>query len=118
MTLELDVSGNVLTVKVSGKLTREDYERFVPQTEQMIAEHGKIRVLFEMHDFHGWKLSALWEDMKFDLHHFSHIERLAFVGEKKWEEWMSRFCRPFTSAEIRYFDRADAEEAGNWIKAD
>ncbi len=118
MTLELDVSGNVLTVKVSDKLTREDYECFVPQTEQMIAEHGKIRVLFEMHDFHGWKLGALWEDMKFDLHHFSHIERLAFVGEKSWEKWMSVFCRPFTSAEIRYFDRAEAEEARNWIEAD
>jgi hypothetical protein len=63
-----------------------------------------------MHDFHGWDAGALWEDAKFDLKHFADIERLAFVGEKKWEKGMAQFCRPFTKATIRYFDRS--EEAG------
>src|SRR5579863_8238691 len=88
----------VLAVRVSGKLTKEDYERFVPEFERLVKEHGKIRVLFEMTDFHGWEAGALWQDIKFDVKHFTDIERLAMVGDKKWEKGMSVFCKPFTTA--------------------
>ena len=64
-----------------------------------------------MHDFHGWTLGAVWEDVKFDLRHFSHIERLALVGDTKWEAGMAMFCKPFTTAKVRYFDESKAEEA-------
>ncbi len=86
-------------------------------TEEKIKEHGKIRILFIMHDFHGWSAGAAWEDFKFDLKHFNHIERLAIVGETKWEKGMSVFCRPFTTAKIKYFDHADIEKAREWIAA-
>jgi hypothetical protein len=29
---------------------------------------------------------------------------------------MAAFCKPFTAAEVRYFDHADLEEARAWIK--
>ena len=116
--LEVIASGNLLHVKVTGKLTSESYERFVPLAEELVEASGKIRVLFEMHDFHGWTAGALWEDVKFDMKHGSHIERLAIVGESKWEAGMAAFCKPFTSATIRYFDHADADEARAWIEAE
>ena len=53
-TLEKTDIGKVVTIKVSGKLTRQDYDVFLPEIERSISEHGKIRVLFEMVDFHGW----------------------------------------------------------------
>jgi len=107
--------GNVLEVTVSGKLTHEDYQRFVPAFERLVKEHGKIRVLFEMADFHGWQAGALWDDIKFDLKHFSDIERLAMVGDKKWEQGMAAFCRPFTTAKVQYFDSAALQQARAWL---
>jgi hypothetical protein len=117
MALEIKetADSNVLEVRVTGKLSKEDYGRFVPSTEQLIAQHGKIRVLFEMHDFHGWELGALWEDVKFDVKHFRDIERLAIVGETRWEKGMATFCKPFTTAKIRYFDIKDIDQARAWI---
>ena len=108
----------VLAVRVSGKLAKEDYERFTPEFEKLVKEHGKIRVLFEMVDFHGWETSALWKDIKFDAKHFTDIERLAMVGDKKWEKGMSVFCAPFTSAKIRYFDRVDIAAAKAWLEGE
>jgi hypothetical protein len=110
--------GKLMEVQVSGKLVHEDYQRFVPEFERLAEQHGKIRVLFEMVDFHGWKAAALWDDIKFDLKHFSDIERLAMVGDKKWEEGMSVFCRPFTTAKIRYFDHEAIGEARAWLEGD
>ena len=117
MTVQMNEQSEqgVLVLHVSGKLTREDYARFVPEVERLIGQHGKIRILFEMHDFHGWSAGAMWDDLKFDLKHFTHIERLAIIGEKKWQKGMAAFCRPFTTAEIRYFDRSQSDLADAWL---
>jgi hypothetical protein len=112
-----EANGKILIVQASGKLTKADYERFVPETERLIKKFGKIRVLFDMHDFHGWEAGAVWEDIKFDVKHFKDIEKLAVVGERAWEHGMATFCRPFTTAAIKYFDRSQAAEARAWIEA-
>ena len=52
-------SGKVLGIKVCGKLLHQDYQRFVPMLEALIAEHGSVRRLVEMTDLHGIELSAL-----------------------------------------------------------
>ena len=120
MAIELNEKreGKLLEVHVSGKLTTEDYERFIPAVERLIQRHGKIDILFEMTDFHGWEAGAMWEDTKFAFRHFSDLGRLAIVGEQTWQEWMTVVCRPFTKAEIRYFDHADAGAAHAWLDMD
>lgn len=110
-------SYNLLEVEVTGKLTQEDYHIFLPEVEDLITRFGKLRILFEMNDFHGWTAGALWEDIKFDARHFNDIERLAFVGDKKWQEGMAAFCRPFTTAEVKYFSEDQRDEALGWLKA-
>jgi len=116
ITLNENNGGKVLEVRVGGKLAKADYEHFVPEFERLVRQHGKLHVLFEMTDFDGWTLSAMWEDTKFALHHFGDIDRLAVVGEKKWQEGMATFCKPFTKATVRYFDHADVAEARAWLE--
>jgi hypothetical protein len=107
--------GKLLAVHVSGKLAKADYEDFVPEFEQLVGLHGKLHVLLDMADFHGWTTGALWEDTKFAMHHFSDIDRLAVVGQKKWQEGMATFCKPFTKATVKYFDHTAAAEARKWL---
>jgi hypothetical protein len=90
------------------------YETLVPLVEEQIEAHGRIRVVVELHDFHGWTMGALWEDFKFDLRHFDDVERVALVGESRWQKGMAAFCKPFTRAWIRYFDHSRLEEALAW----
>jgi hypothetical protein len=40
--------------KMSGKLHDEDYKKFVPLVDAEIAKDGKVNVLAQFHDFHGW----------------------------------------------------------------
>jgi len=107
--------GKLLVVHVSGKLAKADYEHFVPEFERLVQQYGKLRVLFDMASFHGWDAGALWEDTKFAVKHFADIEKLAMVGEKKWQKGMATFCKPFTKATIQYFDHAEAAEARKWL---
>jgi hypothetical protein len=86
--------GSFLDVHVSGKLIKADYEHFVPEFERLVRQHGKLRVLFDMTDLHGWEAGALWEDTKFAVKHFADIERLGMVGKgsgsKAWRHSASR----------------------------
>jgi hypothetical protein len=113
--LSEEEGGKVLAVHVSGKLAAADYEQFVPEFERLVLQHSKLRVLFDMTDFHGWTAGALWADTKFALHHFADIERLAMIGDRKWQHGMAMFCKPFTKATIRYFEHADAAAARTWL---
>jgi hypothetical protein len=107
-----------LEVTVTDRLQADDYQRLMPLVEECIAEQDKIRVLFVMRDFKGWNAGALWEDVKFDVKHFNDIDRLAMVGEKNWQEGMAVFCKPFTSADVRFFELSDLEEARRWLQQD
>ncbi|HTL68519.1 MAG TPA: STAS/SEC14 domain-containing protein [Lacunisphaera sp.] len=107
--------GKILIVQVSGKLTKEDYAGFVPVFERLADLHGKLRVMFDLAGFHGWEASAAWEDVKFAAKHFADIERLAVVGDKKWQRGLAAFGRPFTQAKLRYFNQADAGQARAWL---
>jgi len=120
MTFEVGelASGKIVEVRVSGKLTKAAYEAFVPLTERKIEEYGKVRMLVVTENFHGWDAGALWQDIKFDLKHFNHIERLALVGDSRWERGMAVFCKPFTTAKVKYFDLAELEQARAWVAAE
>ncbi len=108
-------NGKVLTIQVSGKLEKDDYVHLVPEFERLIRQHGKLSLLFDMTNFHGWDAGAAWEDMKLGIKHFSDIERIAMVGEMKWQHGLAMFSKPFTNAKVRYFDHLDLVEARKWL---
>jgi hypothetical protein len=110
-----ETSGKVLAFKMSGKLHDEDYKTFVPLVDAAIAKEGKVRLLAQFEDFHGWDMHALWDDIKFATTHCAKIERIALVGDRKWEEWMAKVCKPFTLATIRYFDASQVDAAKAWL---
>lgn len=117
MAIELNenVEAKLLEVQASGKLSKEDYEHFEPAVSGLIESAGKIKVLFVMHDFHGWEMGAVWEDIKFATHHCRDIEKIAMVGENAWEKWMATICKPFTMSSIKYFDAGEEEAAREWL---
>lgn len=108
-------SGNVMGIKVSDKLTEKDFQTLVPLIENAINEQRKIHLLWDMDDFEGWNLNASWQDLKFDTKHKDDIERLALVGDKQWEKWISQPTKMFFK-EAKYFDRDRAAEAWNWLR--
>ena len=108
--------GNLDTVEASGKLTQEDYDALIPSWKAAIAHYGKIRLLFVMHDFHGWDPHAAWDDFRFGLKHDKQVERIAMVGEKNWQEWMTKIAGSFVESDVRYFDASQRAEAEQWVR--
>lgn len=119
MSIEIQekAGSNLLEIHTNGRLTHRDYLRLVLRTKRLIEDHGKIRVLLQTSGFDAWSVEAMWDDIRFELDHFSEIERVALVGENTWEKWMAGFYRPFTGAESRFFAGSQIEEARQWLEA-
>ena len=110
-------NGGVLLVRAHGRLVKEDYPRFVTDFNRAVEHEGKLKVLFDMSGLQGWNPSALWEEIKFDVKHFSDIQRLAVIGNKEWQKALTVASNPVTHANTRYFDEAHASDARNWLTA-
>jgi AAA+ ATPase superfamily predicted ATPase len=108
---------NVLWVKVNGKLTKEEYADLIPSWEQMIARHGKLRLLFQMEPgFEGWEPLAAWDDLKFSLSHGNELERVAMVGARKWEQFFAKLGSLLVNSEVRFFEETKIDEAQRWLR--
>ena len=63
-----DLPADVVGIAARGKIVKEDYENLIiPVIEQRIAEHGKIKMLFELHHFDGMELAAMSAAMSLPL---------------------------------------------------
>jgi hypothetical protein len=108
-------SEQVLGFKLSGRLHDGDYQRFTPVIDAA-AGTGKVRLLAQFHDFKGWDAHALWDDITFATTHCTKFDKIALVGDRIWEQWMARVCKPFTMAKVQYFDAADIDKAWAWLQ--
>ncbi|MCC4227458.1 MULTISPECIES: SpoIIAA family protein [Flavobacteriaceae] len=107
---------NIVATKASGKLDKKDIEKIHPLIHAILDKGMKVRWYFEMEEFTGWDFPGLWEDLKMDTAHAKDYEKIAMVGNKKWQDWITQFMKPFTNAEIKYFDLEEKEIAKEWIK--
>lgn len=72
----------------------------------------------ELKDFGGWDPEGLWKDVKFDASHQDDMDRIAIVGENKWEEWGTKLSKPFFKVDMRFFTPDRAAEARAWFLRD
>jgi len=82
------------------------------------SRHQQLQLFVELIDFHGRKMGALWEDIKFDAKHFSDVEHISVVEEKRWREMMATFSKQFTSAKIHCFESFEIDMQRDWLSLD
>ena len=107
--------GKIIEIDIHGKEGLDQYKQLVPETQGLVSEAQKVRILARMHDFDGWDAGSLWATARWDAAVFDHIERIAVVGEKTWEECATGFSKPFKTATVRYFTMEQLDAARAWL---
>lgn len=116
ITIEHNPEGWIV-MRASGTLSADDYEAVAPEIDLAMKRAGPLRILIQLEDFRGWDAGGLWEEIRFDSKHDRSFERIAIVGETSLEHWGARQAQIFFSAQSRYFDRAQLDEAKAWLQA-
>ena len=116
LNTKLDDSGKTVYVTAAGELSAKDYEQLTPELENLIDEHGKLNLLFDMSSVEDIDPGAAWRDLKFDTQHLTDFAKVAIVGDTGWEKVATKLGNPFTSAEVKYFGTSEKETAAAWIE--
>ena len=105
-----------MVVRATGKLTKDELIQFRKDFEQFVKDRGKLRILFDATELDGWDSGgALWQEAKFDLTHLKHVERLAMVGSKRWQQNLEAVIKPFAHPTMRYFNVGEMQAAHDWL---
>jgi len=114
ITLLEESQGNVLGFHVSGKATGDELkEKVEPIVEDAVDKYGSVNLVVVLNDFQGYDISGFWEELKMGIKHHDNLGRVAIVGDKKWEEIVTKLARPFDE---KYFDMTELKEAWEWVE--
>jgi hypothetical protein len=105
-----------LSLKAIGKLTHEDYKTITPMIDSALegVKDPKVKAFFDGTELEGWELRAAWDDFKLGLKHGGEFDKIAILGNKKWQEYTSKIGSWFVSGEVKYFE--DESEALAWLQ--
>lgn len=105
----------IISINVNGKLTHADYQKLLPELEGLFLEYKKLSFCIKLENFAGFELSALWDDIKFDMKHKGQFGKVAVVGESSLEKWATRFSSLFFSDDMRFFYADQEDQARSWV---
>jgi hypothetical protein len=107
--------GKVLTVKVSGRLTQPELVSAQKEALRILQKEGNKRLLIMVEDFEGWG-KGYWGDISGQISMEPFIERMAVVGDKKWEGLALLFLgKGIRRLAIEYFPPSDLAKAQEWV---
>ena len=112
----LDNSGGVVTIRLSGKLSYAEYANGQKQMAEILREQGKMRGLILLENYLGNEKEGDWGDISFQAEYDSFIEKIAIVGDRKWETEAMLFTgKGIRRVAIEYFEPADLSKARAWL---
>jgi len=106
--------GPVVGLESQGKITMEDELAAVAKLDELIKQHGKISWLFVVGSMDYASLRVMYEDMMWLLRNLKHFDRMAVVGDKKWEELL--FKADGLVFGEKYFDKSRLEDAWAYVE--
>lgn len=107
--------GDTLTFKISGRLAQSELVEAQKSAAEILQKEGKKRLLVIADHFEGWGKGD-WADLSGQMAMDPYIDRMAIVGEKKWENLALLFTgKGIRRVPIEYFGPAELDKAQAWL---
>ena len=111
------VPDNVVAFKFIGKVTGDDYETvLIPAMEAALEKYDKVRALGQLGpEFSGFEGSAMWDDAKVGLKHYTSWEKIALVTDIEWVIRSVKIFGVLVPGEVKLFGNDQLAAALAWV---
>jgi hypothetical protein len=109
---------NIVEMTVDGGISAVEFDDIVGKIEAAIEKHGNVRLLKHIRSLGAVPVSKFWDDIRFACENLKRFSRAAVVADQKWIEVVTKMAKPFISAEVRYFNESEIEQARDWLRRD
>jgi hypothetical protein len=109
---------NLWVMRVSGLLKKSEVDAAQKYLWSQVSPGTKVRQLVLLTNFAGWEKSEAWNDMSNLENHGDDFERIAVVGDSKWEtEGLMFLGAGLRKTDIRFFPPEGENAARAWLKS-
>ena len=112
------IGNHTWQLQVSGILKKAELDAEQAVARLAIERVGKIKVLLKLEAFQGWEKGADWGDVSFAADCGDDIERIAIVGEPRWEGEALMFTGAGIRRTPKFFTLEEEALARAWLEKD
>ena len=98
------------------RITKKEFQNLSEQVKEVVAEHGKVRLLLHINEVPNMALSTIAEDLKL-APYANDIERYAIVGDSAVVEWVEKLGGFLIAGEVKHFEDSQYEESWRWVRS-
>ena len=116
VTFQYDKASQLCEIHVSGVLSTDELTANQTRIAPHIEAGDQPKLLVVIGDFQGWERGGDWNNLDFMFSHGTRIAKIAFVGDKRWEDQCKMFVGAgFRSAPVGFFETGHEEIARAWL---
>jgi hypothetical protein len=86
------------------------------EIEGLVDQYDSVDVLLDLQEFAGEEVRAWLPDLKFGHRFHDKIAKMAIVGDKQWEKWLTALVDPFYAKEAKFFHSQELDKAWAWLQ--
>lgn len=111
-----DPSHQLCEIRLGGVLKHDEFTAHQENLAARIVAGDRPRILVIVGDFQGWEPGGDWNNLDFMFSHGAKIAKIAFVGDKRWEDQFKMFAGAgFREAPVGYFETGREDMARAWL---
>ncbi len=108
--------GRLCVLRINGLLKKSELEATQAEFVEKIFASGSVKLLVILEDFSGWERGADWGDTDFFFSHRNDFEKIAIVGNPRWEAEVLAFAGAgLRKGPVQFFPETGEIEAREWL---
>lgn len=113
------LAGDVAAFRVSGEVTKEDYDSIIlPTVENITSKFNHLNFLLVLNtDLKNYTWGAWMDDALVTLKNLAKFKRVALVTDSEMVKKVTSFGAHFIPGEYRTYKLAEEASAVNWVGA-
>ena len=109
-------AGDTYVLKLNGTLLASEFRDAQTQASVPIGAGGKLNILTVLEDFEGFERGADWGEIETLFSHGNQVERIAVVGDPRWERDALAFTGAgLRKAPVKFFPPDQLQQARAWL---
>ena len=103
-------------LRITGELKKSELDAVQTEFVRKIAAAGPVKLLVLLENFTGWERSEDWGDTDFFFDHRNDFEKIAVVGDSRWEAQVLAFTGAgLRKGPVKLFPETAESEARAWL---
>ena len=106
----------LLVLRVGGELKKSELDAVQSEFVEKISGAGTVSLLVLLENFTGWERGADWGDTDFFFSHRNDFEKIAVVGDPRWEAQVLAFTGAgLRKGPVKFFPETSESDARAWL---